>query len=156
MTATDEALLLGHQLLKSYGGVESRPEPNRLDLSLPVDQLLGAAAALRAAEWGYLAAITGLDGGAPAGNLEVLYHFCQASAVITLRVSVPRNEPTVPSLAALVPSAGLYERELSEMLGVTVSGSPNNDRLYLPDDWPANLYPLRKDAALAGPPAPTG
>jgi Ni,Fe-hydrogenase III component G len=121
-----------------------------------VDNLLAAAGALRAAECGYLAAITGLDGGAPAGNLEVLYHFCEASAVITLRVSVPRSEPTVPSLAALVPSASLYERELSEMLGVTVSGSPNTDRLYLPDDWPANLYPLRKDAVLAGPPAPTG
>ncbi|MEP7359718.1 MAG: NADH-quinone oxidoreductase subunit C [Anaerolineales bacterium] len=148
---TNEALLLASRLLKPTGGTESRPEANRLDLSLPVDKLLEAAAALRAAQWGYLAAITGLDGGAPAGELEVLYHFCEGAAVVTLRVSVPRTQPIVPSLAALAPSAGLYERELSEMLGVTVSDSPNTDRLYLPDDWPADVYPLRKDAVLASP-----
>jgi Ni,Fe-hydrogenase III component G len=156
MTTTEEALLLARQLLEAYSETESRPEPNRLDLGLPVDLLLAAAEALCAADWGYLAAITGLDGGAQSNTLEVLYHFCEAAAVVTLRVRVPRDKPMVPSLAALMPSASLYERELSEMLGVTVSGSPNTDRLYLPDDWPAGVYPLRKDAVLTSPPAPAG
>ena len=38
-----------------------------------------------------------------------------------------------------------FERELSEMFGVTVVGIPNPERLYLPDDWPEGVYPLRKD-----------
>ena len=156
MNATDDALRMAHQLLEAYGETESRPEPNRLDLCVPVDRLLAAARALRAANWGYLAAITGLDTGAQTDALEVLYHFCAASAVVTLRVRVPRRAAIVPSLAALVPSASLYERELSEMLGVTVSDSPNTDRLYLPDDWPADLYPLRKDAVLTQPASPPG
>jgi Ni,Fe-hydrogenase III component G len=31
------------------------------------------------------------------------------------------------------------------MFGVTVVGLRNVEHLYLPDDWPAGVYPLRKD-----------
>jgi NADH-quinone oxidoreductase subunit D len=31
------------------------------------------------------------------------------------------------------------------MFGVDVVGTPNPDRLFLPDDWPDGVYPLRKD-----------
>ena len=35
-----------------------------------------------------------------------------------------------------------------EMFGVVVDGTPNPSRLFLPDDWPDGVYPLRKDAVL--------
>jgi ech hydrogenase subunit E len=35
-----------------------------------------------------------------------------------------------------------------EMFGVVVEGTPNTNRLFLPDDWPDGVYPLRKDAVL--------
>jgi Ni,Fe-hydrogenase III component G len=41
--------------------------------------------------------------------------------------------------------ATLYERELIEMFGITIEGTPNTDKLLLPDDWPAGVYPLRKE-----------
>jgi Ni,Fe-hydrogenase III component G len=31
------------------------------------------------------------------------------------------------------------------MLGLTVTGTPDPSRLFLPDDWPDGVYPLRKD-----------
>jgi len=34
---------------------------------------------------------------------------------------------------------------MMEMLGVTFTGLRNQNRLYLPDDWPEGIYPLRKD-----------
>jgi Ni,Fe-hydrogenase III component G len=148
MTESAGPLTLAVQYLAPHGEAPAYPEANRIDVRVPVDQLLAAAGVLQATHWGHLAAITGLDAGALANTLEVLYHFCAGAAIVTLRVRVPRDAPVVPSLCALVPAAGLYERELSELLGVTFSDSPNSDRLYLPDDWPVGVYPLRKEAEL--------
>jgi Ni,Fe-hydrogenase III component G len=55
----------------------------------------------------------------------------------------------VPSICGVIPSAGFFERELGEMLGVTVDGIPDASRLFLPDDWPDGVYPLRKEFAAA-------
>lgn len=121
-------------------------EPNRLDITVEAADLLPAVAALNRAHWGYLAAITGLDLGPAGGRIELLYHFCEGAAVLTLRVMIARDAgATVPSLCALIPSAAFFERELEEMLGVVVANAPNHDPLFLPDDWPAGVYPLRKD-----------
>ncbi len=149
MSTTANGLEAAIGLLAVFGEAPARPEPNRVDVPVEAAQLLAAAGALVAAQWGYLAAITGLDGGPKTGVVEVLYHFCSGPNVVTLRVSVPRSAPAVPSLCGLVPSAGLYERELAEMLGVSIENSPNTAPLYLPEDWPGDLYPLRKDADLA-------
>jgi Ni,Fe-hydrogenase III component G len=31
------------------------------------------------------------------------------------------------------------------MLGITFVGTPNTDKLFLPDNWPMGVFPLRKD-----------
>jgi Ni,Fe-hydrogenase III component G len=112
----------------------------------------------------YLSAITGLDNLKPvtpaaqhpgeSGNtdsilqdntLEILYHFCCHAAIVTLRVKVPRLSPSIPSICSAIPSATLYERELMELFGLEIVGTPNTDRLVLSDDWPKGVYPLRKD-----------
>jgi len=156
MTETESTLPDAEALLRPMGGPMTTPEPNRLDVSVPASQLVAAANCLVAAHWGHLAAITGLDGGAESGMFEVLYHFCAGPAVVTLRTLLPRAAPVVPSLTGLITCAGLYERELSEMLGISIAGSSNTDPLYLPDDWPAEVYPLRKDAQLPGEISGTG
>lgn len=151
MMNTEEALTIASELLSGWSWVTeaNRPEPNRLDviLSSPND-LIPMVVGLRVKRLGYLAAITGLDLGSESGNLEVLYHFCAGAAVITLRLRVPREGASVPSLCEIIPSAEGFERELSEMFGVTVVGLHGPDKLYLPDDWPVGVYPLCKDADL--------
>jgi formate hydrogenlyase subunit 5 len=47
-----------------------------------------------------------------------------------------------------IPGATFFERELSEMFGITVVGTPNPDRLFLPDQWPTDAPPLRKDFVM--------
>ena len=123
------------------------PEPNRLDLSLAEADLVPAVSALRTARWGYLSAITGLDRGG--GELEALYHFCSGAAVLTLRVRIQRAEPSIPTLCGVLPAASFFERELSEMFGVTIVGAQNPEHLFLPDDWSAGEFPLRKDFRTA-------
>ncbi len=123
-----------------------QPEPNRLDVKLiSADDLISIVTAMRVKRLGYLSAITGLDPGTDAEQLEVLYHFCTGAAVVTLRVPLYRHAPYVPSLSPIIPSAEPLERELMEMFGVKVDGLPTPEHLYLPDDWPKDIYPLRKD-----------
>lgn len=120
------------------------PEAEQLDVVISVAELLPAVTLLREAWWGYLAAITGLDDGAAASQFTVLYHFVNGPATLTLRLAVPYDQAVVPSLCGIIPAASFYERELQEMLGITVSNTPNNDYLFLPDEWPKGVYPLRK------------
>jgi Ni,Fe-hydrogenase III component G len=145
---TEEALSIASQLVEDWVWTTetNHPEPNRLDVKLTkVEDLIPITVALRVKRLGYLAAISGLDLGPEVGELEVLYHFCTAAAVVTLRVRLPRENPRVPTLCKVIPSAEPFERELSEMFGITVEDLPNPMRLYLPDDWPEGKYPLRKD-----------
>ena len=136
------------ELLAPWVKELSTPEPHRLDVVLAPSDLVGAVKALIESKWGYLSAITGLDLGIEASKIEVLYHFCSLKYILTLRVPTPRLEPSVPSICQILPSASLYERELMEMFGVVVADTPNPDRLFLPDDWPAGVFPLRKDFLL--------
>jgi formate hydrogenlyase subunit 5 len=44
----------------------------------------------------------------------------------------------------VIPGAILYERELQDMFGLKVDNIPDPRPLVLPDDWPAENYPLCK------------
>jgi len=144
----ETCLQTAKERLETWAQESAEPEPGRLDVVIAPGDLVAAASALMDARWGYLTAITGLDLGPEDGRLEVLYHFACGAAIVTLRVRVPRDEAKVPSLVRVIPSISFYERELMEMFGVTVEGTPNTDRLFLPDDWPDGVYPLRKDFSM--------
>lgn len=148
--STEAALDTAATILAPWGPAATRPESTRLDVMIAREHLLEAIGALKGARWGYLSAMTGLDLTAT-GEFEVLYHFCAGAAVVTLRVRAPKSDATVPSICGLIPSASFFERELSEMFGVTVAGSPDPTRLFLPDDWPEKVFPLRKDYAPGAP-----
>lgn len=137
-------------LLQPWTTTTERPETARCDVLLARTDLHAAVAVLQQANWGYLAAITGLDLGSETAALEVLYQFCAGAAVLTLRVQVPYAGAAVDSVCDLIPSASFFERELQEMFGIQVVGTPNPDRLFLPDNWPEELYPLRKNFVISG------
>jgi NADH:ubiquinone oxidoreductase subunit C len=152
-------LKLAEDLLKPWTIEMKQPEDIRLDVVIRPQDLKAATRALIDAHWGYLSAITGLDkpvektaqGDEGVGKdvfaedfLEVLYHFCYGAAVTTLRVSVPYSAANLDSVCEIIPSATLYERELMEMFGVEIKGTPSHEKLLLADDWPDGVYPLRK------------
>ncbi len=159
------ALKSAETLLQPWALSMKTPQEDRLDVNLPADQLPAAVAALKAEKWGYLSAITCIDhsslGGEQAdlpveAHLEVLYHFCHGAAVLSLRVDVPHSLAVVPSICEAFPVATLYERELIEMFGLRVDGTPDTSRLLLPDDWPDGVYPLRKEFTGLDAPAVEG
>lgn len=145
---TDFSLKLAGQLLAEWTIEAKTPESNRLDIVVDASHLVSAVKVLASSGWGYLAAITGLDLGVEAGTFEVLYHFCQQAAILSLRVRTSRQSAHVPTICDIIPSASFYERELREMFGITVDGLADVQHLFLPDDWEDGLYPLRKDMLL--------
>lgn len=146
-TDTNELLQFAQSLLTPLVERFEQPEPNRLDAYLPAEKIVdGVRSMIENKRW-HLSAITGMDIPQTAdgdGQIEILYHFCQHAAVVTLRIVVPYSDPESPSICGLIPSATLYEREVMEMLGVRFEGTPSHDRLLLPEDWPDWVYPMRK------------
>lgn len=50
-----------------------------------------------------------------------------------------------PSLAAILPAASWYEREIHDLFGIKPIGHPDLRPLVLHENWPNGVYPLRKD-----------
>jgi membrane-bound hydrogenase subunit beta len=91
----------------------------------------------------HLSTITGVDLGQ---EIELLYHFAyEGSVVITVGITIPKENPRLHTITDLIPGATLYERELHELLGVDFEGHPNLLPLVLPEGWPQSIYPLRKE-----------
>ena len=149
MKNMEENLQKAESLLAGWNKEAAHPEPNRLDIVVSVDDLRPAVSALHNAHWGYLSAITGMDLGVDSGQIEALYHFCYGAAITTLRVRQPRGEDAaVPTIEDIIPPASFFERELREMLGFHITGAKFSERLFIPDDWPEDVYPLRKDFSV--------
>jgi Ni,Fe-hydrogenase III component G len=145
---TQEILTLAEQIVSAWDWATevSHPRANQLDVKIKnLNELVPIVVGLRVKRLGYLSAIVGLDLGAEANEMEVLYHFCPGDVVIGLRVRIPRQGGAVPSLSEVIPSAEVFERELHEMFGIEITGLRNTERLYLPERWPEGVYPLRKD-----------
>ena len=104
-------------------------------------------------EYPHLAIISSSDLGA---EVELIYHFTiyygehLQELSLGLRVKLPKNDLSIPTITDLIPGAIFTERETQEMMGVEVVGIPDKRRLFLPEDFPEGTYPWRKDEK--GPP----
>jgi NADH-quinone oxidoreductase subunit C len=65
------------------------------------------------------------------------------AARLRLRVQVPADDATLPSLSRLHPGVEGHERETYDMFGITFDDHPDMTRILLPEDWIG--HPLRKD-----------
>lgn len=91
----------------------------------------------------FLCTITGLDDGQV---LSFIYHLTrQDGMVLSIKISVPREKPVIKTVINYFRGAEIYERELVDLLGAKVEGLPEGKRYPLPDNWPKDQYPLRKD-----------
>jgi NADH-quinone oxidoreductase subunit C len=65
---------------------------------------------------------------------------------IRLRVQIPADDPTCPSLFAIHPGTENPEREAYDLFGIDFTGHPGLTRILMPDDWVG--HPLRKDYSI--------
>ncbi len=69
---------------------------------------------------------------------------------IRVKVGLPAEDPHVPSVTPMFPTANWHERETFDFFGIVFDGHPELTRILLPDDWEG--HPLRKDEPLGGVP----
>lgn len=83
-------------------------------------------------------------------RFDVVYQLFsyQKKSGLRLKIQLPEDEPTAPSITALWAGANWFEREVYDLFGIQFTGHPDLRRLLMPDDWPG--HPLRKDYPLAG------
>jgi NADH-quinone oxidoreductase subunit C len=62
---------------------------------------------------------------------------------LRLRVQVPGDDPTCPSLFDVHPGTEALEREVYDMYGIEFTHHPDLTRILMPEDWEG--FPLRKD-----------
>jgi NADH-quinone oxidoreductase subunit C len=95
--------------------------------------------------------VSGVDYlGADPDRLHVVYHLTSMTyrRRVRLEVGVPAEDPRVPSVTSVYPTADWQERETYDMFGVVFEGHPNLTRILMPDDWEG--HPQRKDYPLGG------
>jgi NADH-quinone oxidoreductase subunit C len=81
-------------------------------------------------------------------RLEVMDHVYsyERRQHVTLKFSLPRDNPRLPTGSGVYAGADWHERETWELFGINFVGHPHLARLLLPD-WQEG-FPMRKDAVL--------
>ncbi|GGM52617.1 NADH-quinone oxidoreductase subunit C [Longimycelium tulufanense] len=69
---------------------------------------------------------------------------------IRLEVCVDVDDPHIPSVVEVYPTADWHEREAWDMFGIVYDGHPALTRILMPDDWDG--HPQRRDYPLGGVP----
>lgn len=118
----------------------------RIWITLKREALLEVCRYLKEREFDHLSSISGVD---YKDRFEVVYHLWSYSKkmLFSLKVPLPKEDPTVDSLTSIWSGANWHERETYDMFGIVFKGHPNLTRILLPEDFQG--YPFRKDYKLA-------
>ena len=95
--------------------------------------------------------VSGVDYGEEVTDrLHVVYHLTSMTfrRRVRLEVALSVENPHVPSVVSVYPTADWQERETWDMFGVIFDGHPALTRILMPDDWEG--HPQRKDYPLGG------
>ena len=133
--------VLGTQFFRNKAAVDVNPA-----------RVLDVLEFLRERGFGFLASVHGLDYYPEEPRLGVQYEMLDMREVdrITVRLRVPIDAATVPSVTPDWPTADHQEREVFDMFGVVFDGHPDLRRILMPEDYEG--YPQRRDFPIGGEP----
>ncbi|ARD39322.1 hydrogenase large subunit [Edwardsiella ictaluri] len=128
---------------------ESWQTDTQATITVKTDMLPEVVEYLYYQQGGWLSVLFGNDERPLCGSYAVYYVLSMERSTkcwITVKALVDATTREYPSVTPRVPAAVWGEREVRDMYGLIAVGLPDERRLVLPDDWPDDLYPLRKDA----------
>jgi NADH-quinone oxidoreductase subunit B/C/D len=142
-----EAQALAERIHLALGDEAVSPEAE----TLVVDpaRLVQVGEYLRDAEglaYDLLSNVTGVDYMGRKPRFEVVYHLFSTSrggGPLVLKARAPEENPDIPSLTSVWPSANLQEREVWDLYGIRFPGHPNLKRILLWEGF--HGHPMRKD-----------
>ncbi|MBN2207811.1 MAG: NADH-quinone oxidoreductase subunit C [Candidatus Coatesbacteria bacterium] len=135
---------LGPKLKKVF-----RKSKRRVYIDVEPENLLEVAKYVLGIDGVRYAIATGID--TPVG-FEVLHHFDfdKNDMVVSVRALADRENPRLPSVATITKAAEWIEREMHDLLGIEFEDHPDMRRLLLPEDWPDDVFPLRRGKPWEG------
>ena len=143
------------RLRERFPGVEFRRQGGEAvrdhTLQLPAGNLVEVCTFLRddpELDFAMLSWISGVDWLPREPRFEVVYGLLSLAraARVTLKVQLPGENPRVPTVIGVWPTADWLERETWDFYGIEFTGHPNLKRILLPEGWVG--WPLRKDSPL--------
>ncbi|HEY7869124.1 MAG TPA: NADH-quinone oxidoreductase subunit C [Methylomirabilota bacterium] len=121
---------------------------NELHCAVRASALPALAALLRRDFGAELIFMAAADRRADRGLFEVHYLFAPAREnwFVHATADVPAATPAIVSLATMHYPASRFEREIYDLFGIVAEGHPDPRPLVRHGFWPADYFPLRKDA----------
>ena len=109
-------------------------------------------AQLRAKGFSSLMSVHGVDYYPEEPRLGVHYELLNMAGLdrLTVKLRVPLDAPSVPSVTPDWPTANHQEREVYDMFGVVFDGHPDLRRILMPEDYEG--HPQRRDFPIGGEP----
>ncbi|MGF7236117.1 MAG: NADH-quinone oxidoreductase subunit C [Frankia sp.] len=147
------------RVFDGLGDAVERSVVDRDELTLHIkrERLLAVAQILRddpGLRFELLSSLSGADYlDDPTGRrLHSVYHLLSMTyrRRVRLEVSVTADDPVVPSVTGVWPTADWHERETYDFFGIVYEGHHSLTRIMMPDDWEG--FPQRKDYPLGGVP----
>ncbi|EJN3623892.1 hydrogenase large subunit [Escherichia coli] len=126
-----------------------RQTPNQITITVKTSLLPDIVHYLYYQHEGWLPVLFGNDERTLNGHYAVYYAVSiegKEKCWIVVKALVDEVSREFPSVTPHVPAAVWGEREIRDMYGLIPVGLPDQRRLVLPDDWPDDMYPLRKDS----------
>lgn len=107
----------------------------KIEIEVSPDEFLKTMRNMKDNGFDILHSITGVD---YIEYFQVVYHlfsitYPEKSAVI--KVNIPKEEPSLPSVSNIWQTADWQERECYDLVGIKFTNHPNLRRILLPDDW---------------------
>ena len=123
------------------------PRPGRLELRVAREAIPAAVRWVFERVRARYVISVGADRRSTGDGFEVLHHFALDAHHLRccIRSTLDAAHPVAPSITGIVPGASWAELEMRDLLGIECEGHPDPRPLVLPDDFPPDVHPLRKD-----------
>jgi len=130
----------------------SRAGPVQLVVEVGREDYVALVEAARAGGFETFIDLCGVDHVAREPRFDVVVNLLstQHTRRLLIKVGVPNEDPSLPSISMVYPGANFYERETWDMFGIVFDGHPDLARLLMPDEWDG--HPLRKDYRIGSVP----
>jgi NADH-quinone oxidoreductase subunit C len=142
--AVDDAAVTGTMFFREQATLEVRPDSTRAVLEYLRDR--------DEEPWPLLASLHGCDYLPEEPRLGVHYQLLSMERTDRLNVKTRLgvDDPVLPTVVDLFPTADFQEREVYDMFGVEFEGHPDPRRILMPEDYEG--YPQRRDFPIGGEP----
>ncbi len=117
-------------------------------LTVDREALVDTVRAMKELDYPMLSVMSGYDDG---DHVVILHHMAlfrrlkNATLHVELVTKAPKDDLWIPTITKEIPGAAVTEQEKREMLGIEIRGLGDMDNVFLPVDFPKDIYPWRKD-----------